>query len=152
MPPPTDVAGVQRFLCMVKYLAKFLPRLSKDSEPLRQLTHKGVDWVWGREQQAFEIIKKKVAVSPRTFQELCQAQSRITRKLKRNCWRKLTDWKRFTTTYGHKIVLWTDHKPLVNISKKPLSQVPKHLQYLLIRLRQYDTEIKYKPGADNSVS
>ena len=34
MPEPTDVSGVQRFLGMVKYLAKFLPSLSEDTEPL----------------------------------------------------------------------------------------------------------------------
>ena len=51
-------------------------------------------------------------------------------------------------TYGRKIVLWTDHKPLVAISKKPSVSAPKRLQNLLTRLRQYDVEIRYKPGSE----
>ena len=34
MPPPEDVAGVQRFLGFVQYLSKFLPRLSDMTKPL----------------------------------------------------------------------------------------------------------------------
>ncbi|KAJ8018232.1 hypothetical protein HOLleu_43886 [Holothuria leucospilota] len=51
-------------------------------------------------------------------------------------------------TYGHKLKLWTDHKPLIAISKKPLVTAPKRLQRLLIRLLQYDVEICYKPGKE----
>ncbi|XP_074624389.1 uncharacterized protein LOC141882338 [Acropora palmata] len=50
--------------------------------------------------------------------------------------------------YGHKVILWTDHKPLVSISKKPLVSAPKRLQRLLLRLQQYDYGICYKPGKD----
>ena len=48
--------------------------------------------------------------------------------------------------YGRKVVLWSDHKPLETISKKPLATAPKRLQRLLLRLQQYDVEIHYKPG------
>jgi hypothetical protein len=48
--------------------------------------------------------------------------------------------------YGRKIILWTDHKPLVSITRKPLAAAPKRLQNLLIRLKQYDVDIRYKPG------
>ena len=51
-------------------------------------------------------------------------------------------------TYGRHIILWTDHKPLVAISNKPLSAAPKRLQRLLIRLNQYNVEIRYKPGPE----
>ena len=40
MPPPEDVAGVQRILGFVQYLSKFLPRLSDMTKPLRDLTLK----------------------------------------------------------------------------------------------------------------
>ena len=43
MPPPTDVAGVQRLLGMAQYLAKFLPHLADVTKPLRELTHKDVE-------------------------------------------------------------------------------------------------------------
>ena len=50
--------------------------------------------------------------------------------------------------YGRKIVLWSDHKPLETICKKPLATAPKRLQRLLLRLQQYDVEIRYKPGPE----
>ena len=40
MGKPQDVAGVQRFIGMVKYLSKFLPKLSELCQHLRRLTHK----------------------------------------------------------------------------------------------------------------
>ena len=33
--------------------------------------------------------------------------------------------------YGRKVILYTDHKPLVSISSKPLASAPKRLQRLL---------------------
>ena len=54
--------------------------------------------------------------------------------------------------YGRKIVLWSDHKPLETISKKPLTIAPKRLQRLLLRLRQYDFEIRDKPGPEVHLS
>ena len=48
--------------------------------------------------------------------------------------------------YGRKVVLWSDHKPLEIICKKPLAAAPKRLQRMLLRLQQYDVEIRYKPG------
>ena len=39
-----DLAGVQRFLGMVNFLAQFLPKLSDMAEPLTQLTCKDNAW------------------------------------------------------------------------------------------------------------
>ena len=50
--------------------------------------------------------------------------------------------------YGRKVILWTDHKPVVSISKKPLVSVRNRLQHLLLHVQQYDYEIRYKPGKD----
>ena len=46
--------------------------------------------------------------------------------------------------YGRKVLLWSDHKPLEIISKKPLATAPKRLQRLPLRLQQYAVEIRYK--------
>ena len=54
--------------------------------------------------------------------------------------------------YGRKIVLRSDHKPVGTISKKPLATAPKRLQRLLLRLQQYDFEIRYKPGPEMYLS
>ena len=54
--------------------------------------------------------------------------------------------------YGRRIVLWSDHKLLETICKKPLATAPKRLQRLLLRLQQYDVEIRYKPGSEMYLS
>ena len=51
-------------------------------------------------------------------------------------------------TFGRRVILWTDHKPLVSIYKKPLASAPKRLQRLLLRLQQYDVDLRYKPGSE----
>ena len=43
-------------------------------------------------------------------------------------------------TFGRHVTLWTDHKPLVSIYKKPLMSAPKCLQRLLLQLQQYDIQ------------
>ena len=50
--------------------------------------------------------------------------------------------------YVRKVILWTDHKPLVSILQKPLASHFKRLQHLLFQLRQHDCEIRYKPGKE----
>ena len=44
MTDPTDVQSLRRFLGMVNYLVKFLPRLSEDTEVLRKRTEKEAEW------------------------------------------------------------------------------------------------------------
>ena len=65
MPPPTDLAGVQRVNGFTNYLAKFLPQLSDVMEPIRQLTRKDVPWNWSNPQQtAFEKMQHLVKNAP----------------------------------------------------------------------------------------
>ena len=53
-PEPTDVHELQRFMGMVNYLCKFIPRLADLTEPLRQRLRKDSTWVWEEpQQQAF---------------------------------------------------------------------------------------------------
>jgi hypothetical protein len=49
-------------------------------------------------------------------------------------------------TYGRKLTIVTDHKPLVAIATKPLSRAPRRLQSLLLRTQKYVFELVYKPG------
>ena len=65
MPNPTNKKEVQTFLGMVQYLSKFSPRLSELSEPLRDLVHIHVPFIWQAEHtQAVEAIKKEIAQAP----------------------------------------------------------------------------------------
>lgn len=61
MKRPSDVAAVPRLVDLVNYLSKFLSKLSELCEPLRRLTHKGVEWSWSTEQEkAFGSVKQAV--------------------------------------------------------------------------------------------
>ena len=65
MERPTDVAGVQRIMGTVGYLAKVLPRLSEVSQPLRQLTKKGTEFLWVEiHDRAFNRGKEMVTAPP----------------------------------------------------------------------------------------
>ena len=65
MPAPTDVHGVKRLCGMIQYLAKFLPNLARDLQPIRELTKKDVEWNWSTEcQEAFQKVKEKITNTP----------------------------------------------------------------------------------------
>lgn len=51
-------------------------------------------------------------------------------------------------TYGHKVIIQNDHKPLETILKKPLSRVPKRLQDIIQKLYRYDIEFEYVKGSE----
>ena len=49
-------------------------------------------------------------------------------------------------TYGREVKVINDHKPLAAILRKPLSQAPKRLQSLMMRMHRYDIKFKYQEG------
>ena len=51
-------------------------------------------------------------------------------------------------TYGRKVLVDTDHKPLESIMKKGLLSAPKRLQRMLLRLQKFDVEVTYKKGTE----
>ena len=51
-------------------------------------------------------------------------------------------------TYGQKVTVESDHKPLEIIAKKPLHSAPRRLQGILMRMLHYDIDIKWIPGKD----
>ena len=65
MPAPTDVQGVRRLCGMIQYLAKFMPNLASDLEPIRALTKKDSEWNWSPEcEQALKAVKQQVTNTP----------------------------------------------------------------------------------------
>jgi len=55
--------------------------------------------------------------------------------------------------YGRKIVAWTDHKPLVAIMKKNVSEIPSNrLQKMRIKSFEYDIELTYLPGKNMHIA
>ncbi|GBM17592.1 Transposon Tf2-9 polyprotein [Araneus ventricosus] len=49
--------------------------------------------------------------------------------------------------YGTKFKIYSDHKPLIAMSKKPLSAMSSRMQRFYLQLQCYDYEIFYKPGS-----
>ena len=65
MPDPKDIHDVKRLCGMIQYMAKFLPNLAEDLEPIRKLTRKEVVWEWSKEcKEAFQVVKKKLTSAP----------------------------------------------------------------------------------------
>ena len=65
MPRPEDVEGVQRLNDFVNYLAKFLPRLADQMEPIRRLTRQHTEFEWAEEQEkALQAVKRLVTTAP----------------------------------------------------------------------------------------
>ena len=65
MTTPTFVIELQRFLGMCNFLSKFSSRMAEISEPLHQLTCKGIPLIWGPEHtEAFQLLKGEVSTAP----------------------------------------------------------------------------------------
>ena len=49
-------------------------------------------------------------------------------------------------TFGRKVTVVTDHKPLVAIKHKPLYKAPRRLQSMFLKTQAYDYDLVYTPG------
>ena len=63
MPRPEKPENVLRLNGMVNYLSPFLPNLSDVMKPLRDLTHKDVEWCWSDAQERAWGEKKGLIAS-----------------------------------------------------------------------------------------
>lgn len=50
--------------------------------------------------------------------------------------------------FGKKVLVESDHKPLVTIFKKPINQCPVRVQRIRLGTQKYDIEVKYKHGKE----
>ena len=55
-------------------------------------------------------------------------------------------------TYGRKVVVDSDHKPLETIFGKSLATAPRRLQKMFMRLESYDFDIRYKKGSEMNLA
>ena len=51
-------------------------------------------------------------------------------------------------TFGRKVIVQNDHKPLESILKKSLHIAPKRLQNMILRTQKYDIAVLHKPGVE----
>ena len=65
MPKPSNKEELQRLLGMVNYVAKFLPRISDNCAPLRQLVQDNIEWVWTTEHdRSITEVHESLATAP----------------------------------------------------------------------------------------
>ena len=63
--PPKNTKELKSFLGAIQYMAKFLPKLSEQTDRLRKLLKKNEPWNWGEEKQKdFEKIKRMLTEGP----------------------------------------------------------------------------------------
>ena len=59
---PQTATEVRSFLGLVNFSARYIPDLATISAPLRELTKKETEFVWGKEQQeSFDAVKERLA-------------------------------------------------------------------------------------------
>ena len=62
---PTSLTELQCFLGMCNFLSKFSPRMAEISEPLHQLTYKGIPFIWVPEHtEPFQLLKREISTAP----------------------------------------------------------------------------------------
>lgn len=183
MPRPTDKSGVLRFLGLTRYLARFIPDLSANTEALRALTHKNVPFEWSKDQETeFCNIKKQIAsaTSLKFYKEdeplfvqtdssksglgcclyqsgapIAYASRALTRteqhyaQIEKELLAVVFALERFHDyTYGRPVTVFSDHRPLVAIVKKPIPDLTPRLQRLRLRLLRYNFSLLFQPGKE----
>ena len=58
----------------------------------------------------------------------------------------LEKWQQYT--FGRPVTVYSDHKPLASIVKKPLDRAPTRLQGMLMCTLAYDIEVRYLHGKE----
>ncbi|CAB4002304.1 Hypothetical predicted protein, partial [Paramuricea clavata] len=145
---------LQRFLGMINYLGKFLPNLSKETAPLRQLLEKDVQWRFEQPHEtAINTLKKMITSSPAYYEP--KLPTRVTTDaskaglgavLEQNYdgeWKPIAFASRAMTQY---------HKPLKAIFSKPLNKAPPRIQRFMLRLQKYDLGVEFTPGSEIPVA
>jgi hypothetical protein len=191
MPTPSSKTELQRFLGMINYLGKFLPNLSKETAPLRQLLEKDVQWRFEQPHEtAINTLKKMITSSPVLAYYEPKLPTRVTTDaskaglgavLEQNYegeWKPIAFASRAMTqceqhyaqieketlaivfacerfheyTYGKRVIVRSDHKPLKAIFSKPLNKAPPRIQRFLLRLQKYDLRVEFTPGSEIPVA
>ena len=86
---------------------------------------------------------RPVAFANRTLTYAESRYTQVEKEMLAVCFR-LTKFHHYT--YGRDVLVTTDHKPLVSIVKKPLSEAPRRLQNLLLRTQEYSYTLSYTAG------
>eukprot|EP00873_Tetraselmis_striata_P016884 jgi/Tetstr1/437148/TSEL_025908.t1 len=131
MPPPTDVAGLRRFLGMVGYYGKFIEQVAVKRKPLTKLTGKEDD-------EGQEYV---VEFASRT----CQGAEPNCASYEGECLAMLYGMDKFRYyLFGRLFVVVTDHRPLEWLMNT--AQLRGKLARWAMRLSEYHFVVRYRKG------
>ena len=152
----TDIHSVKRFCAMVQYLARFMPNSDCENaliEVKRRIAQPPILTFYDQEADlVLQVDNSKDGLMQND--QPVEYASRALTKTERN-WEQIKKellsvvfgLERFDQyTYGQKIIIHNDYGPLETILKKPLSQAPKRLQALAMRINGYDIAFNYVPA------
>ena len=144
LPTPTTKQELQSFLGMIQYLAHFIPRLSDQTDALRNLLKKDAALIQiDPKQPNTERIISFASKSP------TETETRYA-NIEREFLAVVFGAEKFHSyIFGSKeIIVESDHKPLEAIHLKSIAQAPPRLQGMMLRLQPYNICIKYRKGSE----
>ena len=86
---------------------------------------------------------KPLAYASRALTSAEQNYAPIEKEMKAVVW-SLQRFHQYT--YARKVIVHSDHQPLVSITNKPLNRAPQRLQNMLLRCQTYNYTIVWQPG------
>ena len=150
-PTPTCTLELQSLLASVNYLCKFIPYLSDLHQPLEELLKSSNEFVWTQvHDTAFSQVKQaickditlrffdldlplyiEVDASKKGIRAVMLQPDKNTKNTSNiSISNSLIHFKHFT--YGCKVYVITDHKPLVSLFKKSLTSASPRLSRMLL--------------------
>lgn len=136
----TEWEGLKTLLVTAPTLALFDPE-----KPVRVSTDASQCGLGAALMQLHETGWRPVAYASRALSDTETRYSQIEKKTLGVTYR-LERFHDFV--YGRKVLVETDHKPLIAIAKKSVGDMPPRLQRFFLRLMKYDFELKFIPGKD----
>ncbi|KAL6471870.1 hypothetical protein MHYP_G00205200 [Metynnis hypsauchen] len=135
MPSPTDVKGLERLLVATAPVLKYYDP-EEDFTLQCDSSETGLGAALMQAGQPIAYGSRALTPTERGYAQI-----------EKECLAILFGMEKFHQyTYGRKVEVQSDHKPLETIMRKPLFNAPKRLQRMLLRLQKYDISVTYVPG------
>ncbi|KAK2724052.1 hypothetical protein QYM36_002412, partial [Artemia franciscana] len=156
MPEPRNKEELQTLLGMFNYLSRYIPNLSSQNQPLRELGKAKdfeVEVIVDASQHGLGaqllVEDETVACGSRSLSDTEQRCSKIEKELLGIVFA----CKHFHQyIFGRKVFVITDHKPLENIKRKPISKAQPRLQRMMQAIQRYDLRFTYRSGQEITVA
>ncbi|GJV98778.1 putative reverse transcriptase domain-containing protein [Tanacetum coccineum] len=153
---PTTPMEVRQFLRLAGYYRRFIDGFSLISKPLTKLTQNNKKYEWGKEEEAFQMLKQKLCSAPILAFPEGTEDFMVYRDASLKGYGTVLMQREKVITYasrqlkGTKCVVIIDHKNLRYIlNQKELNLRQRRWIELL---SDYDCEIQYHPGKANVVA